>query len=136
MRYGIGMIACRARANQPAGRRLGAALGLALLLGAAAPARAAAPTVSAEADRVMWCASAFYWLAGSADDAGDAAEAELYDGWAGALTDRAAAMMGGMGLDTAQVDEIVAAYDQQVLDEITAGRPRHDVAACQDLLAQ
>ncbi|HEY0918676.1 hypothetical protein [Devosia sp.] len=106
-----------------------------LLLALLDPVRAAAPALPADADRLLWCASAFFWLAGSADDAGDVAEAELYDGWAGSLGDRAAALLGELGFDAAHVEETVAAYDQQVLDEITAGSPRHEVAACQQLVA-
>lgn len=130
------MILNRASANRPAGRHRLAVAGLALLLLAAGVARAEGPTVSAEADRVMWCASAFFWLAGSADDAGDVAEAELYDGWAGALTERARDLLGAAGFEAAQAEETLAAYDQEVLDEIDAGTPRHDVAACPELVQQ
>lgn len=100
------------------------------------PAAAAGSAVTPETDRVMWCASAFYWLAGSAADAGDAQEAELYDGWATELTERGTALLTASGFDLARIQEIIGEYDQRVLDELASEQARYDVALCPELVAE
>ena len=45
-----------------------AALSLLAILALASPARA--QPIAPETDKLLWCASAFYWLAGSAEDFG------------------------------------------------------------------
>ena len=101
-----------------------------------APAGAEEPAITPEADKLMWCASAFFWLAGSADDAGDAKEAELYDGWANELTERSTALLAASGLDAARTEEIIGEYDQLVLDELTAEKGRYDVTTCPELVVE
>lgn len=110
----------------------------AILLILALPAAASAedPVIAPETDGVMWCASAFYWLAGNADDAGDAAEAELYDRWATELTERGSALLGAAGFDMARIQEIIGEYDQLVLDELASSKTRYDVAMCPQLVAE
>ena len=100
------------------------------------PAAARDPTITPEADKAMWCASAFFWLAGSADDAGDVAEAELYDGWAQKLTQSATALLDGAGFEAVRIEEVTGEYDQLVLDELATEKPRYDVATCAELVAE
>jgi hypothetical protein len=113
-------------------RRAFAASFIALAL--AAPAWA--QQISAGTDKVMWCASAFFWLAGSADDAGEAIEAELYDGWTTDLTQRGTALLSAEGFDVARIQELIGRYDSLVLDELASGKPRYDVAVCQELVVE
>ena len=94
------------------------------------------PAITPEADKALWCASAFFWLAGSADDAGDVAEAELYDGWAEKLTQSATALLGAAGFEAARIEEVTGEYDQLVLDELASEKPRHDVATCPELVKE
>jgi hypothetical protein len=100
------------------------------------PASPEEPAITPEADKVMWCASAFFWLAGSADDAGDADEAELYDGWATELTESGTALLNAAGFDLARIQEIIGEYDALVLDELASDKARYDVAVCPDLVAE
>ncbi len=100
------------------------------------PAAAGDPAISPEADKAMWCASAFFWLAGSADDAGDVTEAELYDGWAQKLTLSATALLDGAGFEAVRIEEMTGEYDQLVLDELASEKPRYDVATCPELVKE
>lgn len=106
------------------------------LLALIATAGAQEPAITPEADKVMWCASAFFWLAGSADDAGDATEAELYDGWANELTERGTSLLTAAGFDAARTQEIMGQYDQQVLEELASEKPRYDVATCPEPVSE
>jgi len=101
-----------------------------------APVAAEEPAITPETDKVMWCASAFFWLASSADDAGDASEAELYDGWATELIERGTALLDADGFDLARIQEIIGEYDQLVLEELAGEQARYDVAACPELVAE
>jgi len=100
------------------------------------PASAESPAVTPDADRMMWCASAFFWLAGSAADAGDATEADLYDDWATELTEGGTMLLNAAGFDLARIQEIIGEYDQVVLDELAGEKPRYDVAVCPELVAE
>ena len=106
-----------------------------LFLALLAPAAAAASEISDAADRVLWCASAFFWLAGSAADSGETEESGLYDGWADQLTRNGAALLHADGVASARIEAIIAEYDQAVLDELAAATARHDVTTCPDLVA-
>lgn len=106
------------------------------LLALVGPAWAQEPAITPEADKLMWCASAFFWLAGSADDAGDTEEAELYDRWANQLTARSTALLAGSGFDAARTEEIIGQYDELVLDELAAQKGRYDVATCPELVKE
>jgi hypothetical protein len=101
-----------------------------------APGPVLAQQISAEADKLMWCASAFYWLAGSAGDAGEAIEAELYDGWATELTQDGTTLLTAAGFDVARIQELIGRYDSLVLDELASEKPRYDVAKCQELVTE
>jgi hypothetical protein len=105
-------------------------------LALALPASAEAPAITPETDRVMWCASAFFWLAGNAADAGDNQEADLYDGWATKLTESGTTLLNTAGFDLARIQEIIGEYDQLVLDELASESPRYDVAVCPELVAE
>jgi hypothetical protein len=107
-------------------------LALALTL----PATAGDPAITPRADKVMWCASAFFWLAGSAADAGDEEEAELYDGWATELTESGTTLLNAAGFDLARIQEIIGEYDQLVLEELASESVRYDVAVCPELVAE
>ena len=107
-----------------------------LALALVGPAAAEDPAITPQTDAVMWCASAFFWLAGNADDAGAAAEAELYDGWATELTERGTALLNAGGFDLARIQEIISEYDTLVLDELASGKTRYDVAVCPELVAE
>jgi hypothetical protein len=106
------------------------------LLMLALPTSAAGPAITPEADKIMWCASAFFWLAGNAADAGDAEESELYDGWAAQLTDSGSALLNAVGFDLARIQEIIGEYDQLVLEELASEKPRYDVAVCPELVVE
>lgn len=112
-------------------RRLLRASLLGLTLTAAA---AGAEEIAPETDRMLWCASAFYWLAGSADDAGDAAEAELYDGWSLTLMEKAMAALEAAGSTPDEIEATLAAYIDAALEELDTDEARHDVFACPDLV--
>lgn len=102
----------------------------------AAPAMAEDPIkISAEADHVFWCASAFFWLAGDADDVGDATDAELYDRWAGELTETGIAQLKAQNItDSTTIEGIINAYDNAVLEELGTDKARFPIETCQELV--
>ena len=93
-----------------------------------------ADEIAPETDKLLWCASAFYWLAGSADDAGEAEEAELYDSWYAALVEEGSAALAAAGTTAERVEEIIASYDDLVLGELATDKARYDVLGCPALL--
>jgi hypothetical protein len=101
---------------------------------AATPALAQETPVPPEVDRVLWCASAFYWLAGSAEDSGDQTEAEMYDRWSQSLLDRAGVSLTARAFPPSRIEELVAEYDERVLAELGSAEPPYDVATCPTLL--
>ena len=118
------------------GRILGAATA-ALLLATGVSAQTSALRDSAVPpgiDRALWCASAFYWLAGSAEDSGDSSEAEIYDGWSSRLLEMAAEAMTSIDLPPEEIERLIAAYDQRALEELGTNTAPYDVAMCPDLL--
>lgn len=113
-------------------RTLICAITAALLLAGPAGADEIAP----ETDKMLWCASAFYWLAGSADDSGDAEEAELYDSWSTALVDEASTALVASGVTPERIEQLIAGYDDLVLDELGTGEARYDVLGCPELVEE
>ena len=113
---------------------------LALLAGLVTAAAGIASAVAADegvspaADRLLWCASAFYWLARSADDAGDPVEAELYDNWSQKLLESGAAALVGAGVEPARIEELTASYDNAVLEELGTDKARYDIVSCPELV--
>jgi hypothetical protein len=103
------------------------------------PAVAPAPEVSTSltpADKHLWCASAFYWLAGSAEDSGDAEEAEMYDRWSKRLLDMAGSTLTSEGLKPEEIEALVASYDEKVLVDLAGTAPPHDIITCPQLLGE
>lgn len=96
---------------------------------------AGAVEVPPATERLLWCASAFNWLARDADDAADAAAAEILDAWSLLFTDRATAALREHGLGSAAIHAAIAAFDREVLDEMQARTMRYDVEDCPELEA-
>lgn len=105
---------------------------LALIMASAAMAA----EVPAEADRLFWCGSAMYWLAMSASDAGNDAEADQYQGWADTLTGRGAQKLTAAGFLADRIDAVVASYDDKVVEDLKGPAPPYDAAECPALAEQ
>jgi hypothetical protein len=102
-----------------------------LLVSATVPALAAtppAPNVPPEADRLLWCGNAFYWLSIDASDAGNNPEADQYQAWSDQLLDRAATLLAATGLDATGTDDLVESYADRALEEMAAPDAPYDVA--------
>ena len=123
---------------------LRASAACALVLALALPAvaqeatAAAAPritvSVAPETDKHFWCASAFYWLAGSAEDSGDTEEAEMYDRWSKRLLEIASATLTAEGVKPEGIETMIANYDEKALVDLSGEAPPYDVATCPQLL--
>ena len=94
-------------------------LALILVAGTVPALSATAPAsyVPPEADRLLWCGSAFYWLSIDASDAGNNKEAEEYQAWSDQLLDRAATLLAAAGLDAPATDDLISSYADRALDE-------------------
>ncbi len=112
-------------------RRLVSALAF-VAIGAAG---ASAQSITLEADKVLWCGSAFYWLAVDASDAGEDTEADQYGAWSEQLMAKGVALLREDQLSDAQIEHISAAYDRAVLAELGTDKARHDVATCPELVS-
>lgn len=99
-----------------------------------APAAQIALTTAAETDKILWCASAFYWLAGSAEDSGDAEEAEMYDRWSKRLLEMGSASLTSEGVAADVIETTISAYDEKTLVDLSGTNPPYDVATCPQLL--
>ena len=97
-----------------------------LLVSVVAPVRAA-DEVPPEAERLLWCGSAFYWLAADAADAGNATESDDYQQWSDQLLDRAATLLAASGLDADGTGALIESYAERVLEEIDSPQAPHDV---------
>jgi hypothetical protein len=96
---------------------------------------AAAQEISSNNDRVLWCASAFYWLAATAEDAGDTEEAKLYDRWSKRLLDVGSAALTAIGFVPSRIETLIAAYDEVVLEELKLPEAaKYDAARCPEML--
>ncbi len=108
-----------------------------LALALAGPACAQAETaVPPGIDRALWCASAFYWLAGSAEDSGDAEEAELYDGWSKRLLEMSSEALTGIGTPADEIERLIADYDHRTLEQLGTDTAAYDIVSCPDLLGE
>ncbi len=114
-------------------RRLLVAL---LLVATAVPASAATPAgMPPEADRLLWCGNAFYWLGIDASDAGNTREADEYQAWSDQLLDRAATLLAASGLDATGTDDLLETYADRALEEMASPQAPYDVAtACPALV--
>ena len=97
-------------------------------------APASAQTVPPHVDKTLWCASAFYWLAGSAADAGDTADSEMYDRWSNRLMELGSAALVAEGFEPERIEELISAYDEAALVQIADNTAPYDVATCPALL--
>jgi hypothetical protein len=104
-------------------------LALPLLLGAlpAQAATAPGPGVPPEAERLLWCGNAFYWLGIDASDAGNDTEADAYQSWSDQLLDRAATLLAASGLDATGTDDLIETYADRALDEMASPTAPYDV---------
>ena len=100
---------------------------LALLLGLGAVPAQAAAGVPPEAERLLWCGNAFYWLAADASDSGEETEAEQYQGWSDQLLDRAATLLAATGLDAPATDDLIETYADRALEEMATPKAPYDV---------
>jgi hypothetical protein len=107
---------------------------LAIAVISGALVRAQETAVPADVDKVLWCASAFYWLAGSAEDSGDKTEAEMYDRWSSQLLELAGVSLTASGYAPDSIEALISAYDERVLGEIGSAEAPYDVATCPTLL--
>ena len=109
---------------------------LALVLTLAGGASASAQVITPDIDRTLWCASAFYWLAASAEDSGSTEEAETYDGWSRRLLDLAGPGLIAAGFTSEKIEDIVVQYDDKVLTQLSTDEtPSYDVVTCPELVA-
>jgi hypothetical protein len=92
--------------------------------------------VAPDTDKHLWCASAFYWLAGSAEDSGDSEEAEMYDRWSKRLLEIASATLTAEGVKPDTIETMVANYDEKALVDLAGTAPPYDVATCPSLLGE
>jgi hypothetical protein len=93
-----------------------------------------AQPVPPHVDKTLWCASAFYWLAGNAADAGDMAESELYDRWSNRLMELGSAALIVEGFEPDRIEELISSYDEAALVQIADNTAPYDVATCPAML--
>ena len=110
----------------------GVVLGLIVLALLTGPSRAEG--LSAATDRLLWCGSAFYWLAADAYDSGNDAEGDQYGAWSEDLASRADMMLQSEGKDEAAITAIRDEYDARVVDEMGTSKAKYDVTMCPDLV--
>jgi hypothetical protein len=99
-------------------------------------APAAAQVVPPHADEVLWCASAFYWLAGSAADSGDTEESRMYDRWSTRLMEVGSAALVAEGFQPDKIEELITRYDEAALVQLADGTAPYDVTTCPKLLRE
>ena len=104
---------------------------IAALFLAAAPA--AAEDISAEADHVLWCASAFALLANDASEQSDVIETELYDSMAAALTQKGIELLRARKIADDRIGAIIQAYDDAVYVQLDTPKARYAVDTCEPL---
>lgn len=108
-------------------RRLLLALPLLLSALPAQAATAPGPGVPPEAERLLWCGNAFYWLGIDASDSGNEREADEYQSWSDQLLDRAATLLAASGLDAPGTDDLIETYADRALEEMASPKAPYDV---------
>ncbi len=99
-----------------------------------ATAPASAQPVPPHADKILWCASAFYWLAGNAADSGETAESEMYDRWSNRLMEMGSTALVAEGFQPARIEELITSYDEAALVQLADNTASYDVTTCPALL--
>ena len=111
-----------------------------LLVSGTVPALAAtppAPYAPPEAERLLWCGNAFYWLSIDASDSGNNKEADEYQAWSDQLLDRAATLLAAAGLDAPATDDLIETYADRALDEMASpGAPYDVTTVCPTLVTK
>lgn len=107
---------------------------LALFLILAFTAPVLGQPVEPQTDKLLWCGSAFYWLAASAEDSGESEEAEMYDRWSKRLLEVGSAALTSAGHTPESVESLITAYDTRALSELAATDSPHDITTCPELL--
>lgn len=113
-------------------QRLSILPAVALLLAGVVPAGAA--EVDPATDHLLWCSSAFYWLAGNAYDSKADREAKQYETFSTTLMDQAIAGLRTAGKTDDEIQALVSGYDDKVLDQIGAPDAPYDVTGCPELV--
>ena len=96
---------------------------------------AVAEDISAEADHVLWCASAFALLANDASEQSDVIETELYDQMAATLTQRGIELLRAEKIADTRIGAIIQAYDDAVYIQLDTPKARYPVETCEPLAA-
>lgn len=95
---------------------------------------APAAELSPAADRLLWCGSAFFWLATDAYDSGEDAEAKQYEAWSDDLASRVDMLLEAEGRDGDAISALRDDYDNRVVAEMGKPGAKYDVTACPDLV--
>lgn len=90
--------------------------------------------LSPATERLLWCGSAFFWLATDAYDSGEDAEARQYEAWSDDLAARADMMLEAEGNDDTTITTLRDDYDSRVVAEMGKPGAKYDVTACPDLV--
>lgn len=92
--------------------------------------------ISASADHVLWCASAFAQLANDAAEQNDAGDTELYDSLAAALTSQGIDLLRADSVPDERIAAIIQAYDDMVYVQLETPEARYPVESCESLMRQ
>jgi len=93
----------------------------------------AAEDISAEADHILWCASAYALLANDASEQSDVIETELYDQMAATLTQKGIEMLRAQKIADVRIGAIIQAYDDAVYVQLDTPKARYPVETCEGL---
>lgn len=96
-------------------------------------APAVAEEISAEADHILWCASAFALLANDASEQSDVIETELYDNMAATLTQRGIELLRGKKIADDRIGAIIQSYDDAVYIQLDTPKAKYPVEDCETL---
>jgi len=96
----------------------------------------AAQGISAGADHVLWCASAFAQLANDAAEQNDAGDTELYDSLAAALTSQGIDLLRADRVPDERIAAIIQSYDDMVYTQLETPQARYPVESCEGLIRQ